>query len=163
MRLDYIQEELARQQLALAALLRGQAVWEKRKAEVAPDLQSQTLIKRGQTSAVSDWERFLEERTIKEAEPVPIIQTGDAEKTVLRSEKGSLFHAAERGEGRRALPLRHQPESGGWAWGGLVPEAVNTVWEMEPETATRMAANVWAVSRAVQRDARRYDGGFTLY
>ena len=156
MRLDYIQEELARQQLALAALLRGQAVWEKRKAEVAPDLQSQTLIKRGQTSAVSDWERFLEG-------PVPIIQTGDAEKTVLRSEKGSLFHAAERGEGRRALPLRHQPESGGWAWGGLVPEAVNTVWEMEPETATRMAANVWAVSRAVQRDARRYDGGFTLY
>ena len=116
MRLDYIQEELARQQLALAALLRGQAVWEKRKAEVAPDLQSQTLIKRGQTSAVSDWERFLEGRTIKEAEPVPIIQTGDAEKTVLRSEK-----------------------------------------------ATRMAANVWAVSRAVQRDARRYDGGFTLY
>ena len=107
MRLDYIQEELARQQLALAALLRGQAVWEKRKAEVAPDLQSQTLIKRGQTSAVSDWERFLEGRTIKEAEPVPIIQTGDAEKTVLRSEKGSLFHAAERGEGRRALPLRH--------------------------------------------------------
>ena len=80
--MDYIQEELARQQLALAALLRGQAVWEKRKAEVAPDLQSQTLIKRGQTSAVSDWERFLEGRTIKEAEPVPIIQTGDAEKTV---------------------------------------------------------------------------------
>ena len=105
----------------------------------------------------------MEGRTIKEAEPVPIIQTGDAEKTVLRSEKGSLFHAAERGEGRRALPLRHQPESGGWAWGGLVPEAVNTVWEMEPETATRMAANVRAVSRAVQRDARRYDGGFTLY
>ena len=63
--MDYIQEELARQQLALAALLRGQAVWEKREAEVAPDLQSQTLIKRGQTSAVSDWERFLEGRTIK--------------------------------------------------------------------------------------------------
>ena len=161
--MDYIQEELARQQLALAALLRGPAVWEKREAEVAPDLQSQTLIKRGQTSAVSNRERFLEGRTIKEAEPMSVIQTGDAEKTVLRSEKGSLFHAAERGEGRRALPVRHQPESGGWAWGGLVPEAVNTVWEMEPEAAPRMAANVRAVSRAVQRDARRYDGGFTLY
>lgn len=108
MRLDYIQEELARQQLALAALLRGQAVWEKRKAEVAPDLQSQTLIKRGQTSAVSDWERFLEGRTIKEAEPVPIIQTGDAEKTVLRSEKGSLFHAAER-RGRTARTAPSAP------------------------------------------------------
>ena len=148
--MDYIQEELARQQLALARCCGDRRSWRSGSRGGAgltvPNPDKKRPNKRGLRLG-----KIFGGAYNQKAEPVPIIQTGDAEKTVLRSEKGvsSMRRSAE--EGQRALPLRHQPEERRMGLGRSCSRSCEHGVGDGAWTATRMAADVRAVSQAVSR------------
>ena len=126
--MDYVREELLRQNRALEALMRAGAAEEEREAERAESVRQRTADGTGRGMRTSDF-----------AEP------SGAEHRL----RGGF---ARELPGRRERPL--------WA------ESAAQRVEMPEETlgiGGHRQTDVREVSRAIERDARRYDGGFTMY
>ena len=131
--MDYIQEELLRQKRALEALMTGSV-------------------------------RQMEE-TAESAEAERLREVQGAEE-VLRGRMAAAWEMA--GGERRGLRAGKTGtvETGRGRNGGAVQEimAGGAVREVRYVNRGRTAqADVQAISRTIQRDARRYDGGFSLY
>lgn len=138
--MNYIQEELLRQRNALAALMSGTTAEEAEERERSgPD---RAEWKGGGTAATDK----------------------DAEGAMGRAGETGVEAVAVSGKaaGRQAGDLRSgaPQRSGGWtALQRTEPWRTGSGVAM-PE---RMAMDLRAVSRGIQRDARRYDGGFSTY
>lgn len=166
--MNYAQEALLRQQLALAALLGGSAG---RRAETAERKDT----RRGETWAAAEAPKEAarsraEERWERSTAEVPATERawhGDGTKTKAEEETDTAAdgRAVPSGWGGRTEGLRGQTEET-WMLEGSAPSP-DGPWRQEGQQGTRSAAggetDVQAVSRAIQRDARRYDGGFTIY
>lgn len=126
--MDYVREELLRQNRALEALMRAGAAEEEREAERAESVRQRTADGTGRGMRTSDF-----------AEP-----------------SGAEYRL--RGGFARELPERRERP----LWAESAAQRV----EMPEETlgiGGHRQTDVREVSRAIERDARRYDGGFTMY
>lgn len=149
--MNYIQEELLRQRNALAALMSGTTAEEAEERERSgPDRAERKTGKKAAADRGSDGVMGRAGETGAEAVAV----SGEA----MEEEVSVLKEAADRrdAELRASTPKR----SGGWT----------ALQRMEPwrtgsgaSGTERTAMDLRAVSRGIQRDARRYDGGFSAY
>ena len=151
--MDYIREELLRQRTALSALLLGGEEREEQETVRTPAADREfpaTAAGRG-----PEW--------VRTEETLPV------EGAVSAAGGGALRrHLAQRSRALRAAILGTAeaagaavPVDGGGSWtvdGGENGENAETVGR-GPEVGGLSGA----LSRAFQRDARRYDGGFSLY
>ena len=158
--MDYLQEVMRRQQAALARLLTGGRVREKTGAEDESrptGMRSGTEAGRtdpvrpaggmeasgegfgGWTEEEAAYQRRRGVRTVPDETAMP--ETGPE-----FSEQEAVFRQT-----RQADSLWR----GGTAWAGELPGILLAGRETAVEAED--------ISRAVQRDARRYDGGFTMY
>ena len=164
--MDYVREELARQRLALALLMMG--------GQAEPSAQEDGTARQAdllRTEADPRWERTgsgadgaarwdlsetgrtvsaellydLEAAAVRSAE-----RTGGAESGAGRTGMASTGEPAERSAGREPA----------MAEGGAVRERAVTEILWTDAGGTSVPGEL---SRTFQRDARRYDGGFTLY
>lgn len=173
--MDYVQMELLRQQRVLAALLTGGELpeyggngqaWER--AAGMEDIGGQVL-----TSEARVWNRPGEEISLSlqknvsddmggiAAERQAAGNTGAAAGTVLRTEdQRQLEREAFSGvHGTFEAVRRKQPRSTDTV--DVWPFRDTAFWEMPGQQ--NASADIQAISRAFQQDARRYDGGFPLY
>ena len=164
--MDYVREELARQRLALALLMMG--------GQAEPSAQEDGTARQAdllRTEADPRWERTgsgadgaarwdlseagrtvsaellydLEAASVRSAE-----RTGGTKSGTGRTGMASTGEPAERSAGRESA----------MAEGGAVRERAVTEILWTDAGGTSVPGEL---SRTFQRDARRYDGGFTLY
>ena len=164
--MDYVREELARQRLALALLMMG--------GQAEPSAQEDGTARQAdllRTEADPRWERTgsgadgaarwdlseagrtvsaellydLEAASVRSAE-----RTGGTKSGTGRTGMASTGEPAERSAGREPA----------MAEGGAVRERTVTEILWTDAGGTSVPGEL---SRTFQRDARRYDGGFTLY
>ena len=119
-------------------------------------------------------EELLRQSRVLEA----LMRTGAEEDAAEQEESArqSVNGEAEAGEGR-IPPRKESKEGNGFRAGGLretLAREKRPVWDETAEEtggrlgesnrfASRRQESVRAVSRAIELDARRYDGGFTMY
>lgn len=177
--MNYVYEELMRQQAALAALF-GSGHTEMAREEMERASKRREFGEGTSWAVLSDAEDALAEirgadlgKTARwvstfsgmgeAADAGTDLPTALAERAVNRQmmprvpRVGKTDVPAQRGRlggflgsGRREIAADGR-SAGGWREVGAVPRAAAG------------GADVRAVSRAIQRDARRYDGGFTIY
>lgn len=158
--MDYLQEVARRQQAALARLLTGGRVREEAEAEAESrpaGMRSGTEAGRtdpvrpagGMEAPAEGFGDWTEEEAVfqgrRSVRTVPI-ETAASETGRELSEQAAFFRQT-----RQADSLWR----GGTAWAGELPGILLAGREVAVEAED--------ISRAVQRDARRYDGGFTMY
>ena len=164
--MDYVREELARQRLALALLMMGgqaeTSAQEDGTARQADLLRTEADPRWERTGSGADgaarWDLSETERTVSaellydlEAAAVRSAErTGGAESGAGRTGMASTGEPAERSAGRENA----------MAEGGAVRERTVTEILWTDAGGTSVPGEL---SRTFQRDARRYDGGFTLY
>lgn len=165
--MNYAQEALFRQQLALAALLGGGTV---RKAETAERKDTRRETWAAAEAAKETVRSRAEERWEQSTAEIPATERawrGEGAKAKAEEETDTAAdgRAVPSGWGGRTAGLRGQTEET-WMLEGSAP-LLDGPWRQGGQRGTHFAAggetDVQAVSRAVQRDARRYDGGFTIY
>ena len=163
--MNYTEEVLLRQQLALAVLMGGGAG---RKTETVEQKEkSWEMPAAAGTLDRAVW-RQTEERWERDAVESPTSEKGRHHAGAeTKAEKSTAAHRedAESGWGGRTAGTWKQSE-GSWMLEGGAPALDGTrLWEDQSGMlpAVRVETDARAVSRAVQRDARRYDGGFTIY
>lgn len=147
--MDYMGELLRRQRDALTALLLGGETAEKQTADVGTVAEAERLAAARAVETQQDPVRSAEaEETAPAAEKYQTQerQTGTVAPETTRRELLEQDAAGERGT---VWP----PDSGFTGWGGTWLSGGSAVGE----------TGVREVSRAIQRDARRYDGGFSIY
>lgn len=151
--MDYLREVLERQEALLRRLMAGERDTERGETETVhrtertlqmPEGDGETGAHRAAAAAAAETETVPSpDRRGMRSEPVePLTEA------VLLDEEALETQAAEFRRYRRSDAL--------WR------EAAPTVW-LEPVSLAETAVDVERISRAVQRDARRYDGGFTMY
>lgn len=148
--MDYIREELLRQKRVLAALMSGGT-------PEAADAED------GLENVVSASQRADVDKQVERA-----ISVSDEAEAISRlaSVQRASDHA-ERSKTRHHLSDALQESemfgiSEGWSFGGAGERSPGyTVTYGNSKSGE--AADVRAVSRTIQRDARRYDGGFSIY
>lgn len=149
--MNYIQEELLRQRRALAALMSGQE----------PEPEEEPAPEAPERAAEQDW------RLVRREGPGTVRDGG--------TEMGAGTWERRSADTRRASVQGNLPGGGG----PREAETARSVSERWTETGTDRLAGPWAaanaasagergvdlrtVSRGFQRDARRYDGGFSMY
>ena len=158
--MDYLQEVARRQQAALARLLTGGRVREETGAEAESrpaGMRSGTEAGRtdpvrpagGMEASAEGFGGWAEEETVfqgrRSVRTVPL-ETAAPESGKELSEQAAVFRQT-----RQADSLWR----GRTAWAGELPGILMAGRETAVEAEN--------ISRAVQRDARRYDGGFTMY
>lgn len=143
--MDYIQEELLRQRKILSVLMSGGQ--SKAVEETAPQ----------RDDALFDRETEMDPR-------VRIHSEWDLEEVPVRLQSRTDEFGRSGANTRRAEPR------GGKAWRQragvlLLSEETDAPVRMVPyeRTVPESSADVREVSRSIQRDARRYDGGFSIY
>ena len=158
--MDYLQEVARRQQTALARLLTGGRVREETGAEAESrpaGIRSGTEAGRTNPVRPAGGAEVPTEgfgaRTEEEAayRRWGRLQAVPAETSAAEAEREFSEQAAVFRQTRQADSLWR----GGTAWAGELPGVLLAGREATVE--------VEDISRAVQRDARRYDGGFTMY
>ena len=158
--MDYLQEVARRQQAALARLLTGGRVREETGTEDESrptGMHSGTEAGRtnpvrpagGMEASAEDFGDWTEEE---------VVFQGRRSMRTVQIEAAVPEAGRELSEQEAVFQQTRQADSlwrGGTAWTGELPGVL---------LAGREAAvEVEDISRAVQRDARRYDGGFTMY
>lgn len=149
--MNYIQEELLRQRRALAALMSGQEPeTEERSASEMPEQaaeQSGRLARRG------------EHGTVRDGGTEPGAGTPEGRSTdTLRELAGDALPGG--GGPRETETARTAPER----WTETGTERLAGPWAaVGASSAGERAVDLRTVSRGFQRDARRYDGGFSMY
>ena len=144
--MDYIQEELLRQRRILSVLMTGS---QRKEAEATENREDESL------SAVQHVaERTEQSRTAWEAEPEP-----------AQFLQGWTEHGEPRFSGIRTAGFRRGREEGWRGKEALITEELATPVRMVPyeRAVPETSADAREISRSIQRDARRYDGGFSIY
>lgn len=178
--MDYIREELLRQQALLVVLLTGQRLEPlEETGQQRPDPAE--AVREAEERRYLQWtEKARDSRAQApfgepegEAALLAALAAGEAggrarerewpaEPERLRNGGGPAATAAE--SGRAAVRTAELPAGTGRAAGGLPGETGEVRLVTELYQAERgEGADPAALSRAFQRDARRYDGGFRLY
>lgn len=132
--MDYIREELLRQNRILAALM---SVTETPEDTQDPQEESrQTISSPGtdETNPTAIWRR----RAVEELSAAGVQISGVRNDQNPKKQPGGDFYAEEAAR----TPLYVVPQE---------------------RTGSRETADIRDVSRCIQRDARRYDGGFSIY
>lgn len=185
--MEYIREMLLRQRTALARLLLGGAPEEAAETASAPAAVRQKEMAReeqgtGSVEAASAG-RGARRRVAAGAAGESATDTAVLAWETLRQELSRKRAARERavlsslaGAGETVLPLpasyrRSAGEESGsagragvtWIGGDGETEPAGALPEFRRPGGTGSGAGAKALSRAFQRDARRYDGGFQLY
>lgn len=138
--MNYIQEELLRQRKALAALMSG-----------APAQEAEEQERSG-----------LERAELKTGETAAADRAAAGDRGRAGEAGAEELSASGKAAGRQVGDLRSgaSQRSGGWT-------ALQRTgpWQTGSGAAAadRTETDLRAVSRGVQRDARRYDGGFSTY
>lgn len=165
--MDYIREELLRQQRALAALMAGGETLETESAQGAP---SDVNSAENGADAAAVWSGRG-----KRASPAPLGSAADGLGRAAGRDPAADAAAEEtagsEGPEKAGASGRRRAGSGGlWTGGGTAGApgafdvAAAALWEAAGVPADGGAASsARELSLAVQRDARRYDGGFSLY
>lgn len=172
--MDYVREELARQQAALRQLLTGGEGPAERR-EDAPDEArafSTEMDFPVETAAVPEgtaggpallppWAR--EERAAgSRGRELALREAAPARRRQNERSEELLWDGAS-----AAYPAAQPAETAGAAFDRAAPApagpSVRTVVETVTPTISRSARGAAELSRTFQRDARRYDGGFSLY
>lgn len=159
--MDYVQEELLRQERILATLLYGGQVPKAIPADqvsAPPPTEADRASpaeRLGTQGASGGWSGTAPPTDraagAEEGETLPAAGQTTAGPAAVHRQS-----SARRGQrGRAALPQ-------GGAVQAVSPRPDRELFRASDQTG-RAAADVRAVSRAIQRDARRYDGGFTIY
>lgn len=141
--MNYIREELLRQQRALAALMSGEEpdLAEERGEGLADLAREEREELRGHGDTLGYGGRPLNRSVSRAAEGVPFFKPAGVE------------------NGEPAIP---------WAvvGTGAEPGTAGVTagrWPVSGAPAAETAMDLRSVSRGIQRDARRYDGGFSMY
>jgi hypothetical protein len=116
---------------------------------------------------------YIEQQLLRQRRALAVLMSGSRPAAESKTAAEELPLAQERSvQGTAAVPVRLRQRS---AAGEAVSAPRTDTAVYGPETAQRGVtgfltaaartdgADVQAVSRAIQRDARRYDGGFSLY
>lgn len=142
--MDYIREELLRQRNAWAALLRSGQRSEGEDFAEQSGAAVNGLAKSAEESGRANGQR--------------------GSKDILRTARRRLWPARQEHTARRRDGgVSEEMTAAGWA-GGAEPADVTVrpgLQNLRPETAREQGAK--ELSRVIQRDSRRYDGGFALY
>ena len=163
--MDYALEELLRQRRALVSLLlrgspsraAGEPLTEE--AGATPELAAP------RNAAGAEWEPVSRRDGLLPPAPGTGEAAGaDPERT---PQAGTGGVASRRSAGTGGLPFdgrraRRTEALPGPVWPGAIGERGTRGFSV-PVPAAAGGTDARAVSRAVQRDARRYDGGFTIY
>lgn len=179
--MDYAQEELLRQRRVLAALLfigrermpRGETAvpaplqGESARSMVPPAARQTNLEGAGSLSGLGAADAAEEERlTARPESGAAEAQAGNGARPEAAS-AGAAVRSADGGRtesrrGKREAPAGGDsaPQSGSYRWTEAASVGSFPVARAGTAAAGRMEAR--ALSRAIQRDARRYDGSFTL-
>lgn len=156
--MDYIREELLRQQEALTDLLLGTAEWNPA-ADSAPGLKEEKNLELPEVRTV--------EAGAKTGPLTAEIWTGtppqsvgrpaqyDTREDELAAETVQRYWAFD-GEGAQPLGRAATPQSSREL---LTSRTVDLLWPVQD----RRGSDARDISLALERDARRYDGGFSLY
>lgn len=185
--MNYIREELLRQQALLVILLTGQRPEPLEQADAPSADSARDLLAQEDTTTrltAETWQTMAARRSRRES--------GDGQRTLLPEEEAAALLTAlaasvpegQNGAWEAALPSPRQstraeadgagvgaatvptnPARGAAGTAGQFPlenGAVRLVTELR-QTEERPGADPAAMSLAFQRDARRYDGGFRLY
>ena len=148
MNVDYIQEELLRQKEALAVLMSGgtQAREDSGRADTGTTAEKDLIW---QESAESAYERVWEEDVLERTKRSSVRESmRGAVNRVAVSDLGGTVNAAS-----GMNQSYYHPDA-------LRVSAYKVPYE---RFVTGKTADVRDVSRSIQRDARRYDGGFSMY
>lgn len=180
--MDYIREELLRQQRALAALMTGgEGLEEDAARREEPVLGGETGGAEAGEDAPFTWN---ERGTLFAARGHDTAASGGGAGDIWAAEtaadadgKANMPGEKEESKGFVSRPAgrgRRTAESGGNAgepWStaggravgniGIASAEAGLLWAEDPPAGG--TADARALSRAFQRDARRYDGGFSLY
>lgn len=159
--MNYVQEELLRQERALTALLSGQRA--ARQEEAPPE---QAEADPGSTAAREA------DAPLRAAARAGTQRAGD--QAASRADPAEADGTPEGGTaggspGRETAARRSGDRAGrgtpAAAWSSGIPQPGVPGWRETASSGLPGAGGVpaEALSRAIQRDARRYDGGFTLY
>lgn len=178
--MDYIREELLRQQRALAALMAGGETLETEAALGAASDVNSVETGTGAAAAWSGRGRGASPAAPEYTANGPGGETGRAPVADTAAEETA---GPERSEEAGVSGRRRAGSGGLWAGGGQTGLPPQDAWgggtAGAPGAFTAEAAALWEaagvpagggaassareLSLAVQRDARRYDGGFSLY
>lgn len=144
--MDYIQEMLLRQKRALAVLMLGET------AVAGAKEDGETAV----AGAKENEETALEAAAVKERQ----MEQETAQRSLAGAEQ-----TARMGSGGARQERGTPVETKGRTMGKLLPYGSADAWDkgLAGETSAGQTANVKAMSRVIQRDARRYDGGFSIY
>lgn len=180
--MDYIREELLRQQRALAALMTGgEGLEEDAARREAPVLGGETggaeagedapfpWNERGTPFAARGHDTTASGGETEDAWAAEAAADADG-KANMPGEKEELKSLVSRPAGR-GMRTAEGGGSAGALWSaaggravgdiGITSAEAGLLWAEDPPAGG--AADARALSRAFQRDARRYDGGFSLY
>ena len=158
--MDYVREELLRQQKLLAALMSGRPK-AKEGAESGPERTSgREEIWSGTSSGTG---AAVEETGGTGLETTALrvrISRPDQEKR-----DSATVEASSERETQSEPSADRAVESDGWAKSVQLgmPDADDWGWAPVLRRSAAGGTDAQTVSRAIQRDARRYDGGFTIY
>ena len=129
--MDYIREELLRQNRILTRLMVGKDSQNERDA---PEQDRRVFSAEKETAARTRWSRVaVEELT---AAGIAVAETG--------------------GDKSRRMQRKTESDSDETEWNSFY-----AVWKDPKEREE--TTNIREMSRSIQRDARRYDGGFSIY
>lgn len=163
--MDYVQEELLRQQGLLSALMNGVSG---RDREEAPSQAERTAAMEMVLRKASTGTRLLGENGQGDGSETEALRVGvsdgeadpEENRTAGRRTTGTVA-------GRTASLSRWGTGSGSVDWAGSGPAGGTGTggsrWVSVSRQTAGKSADPQTVSRAIQRDARRYDGGFTIY
>lgn len=163
--MDYVQEELLRQQVLLSALMNGVSGRDREEAPSQAERTAAVETALGKTSAGTGlWgESGQGDRLETEALRVRMSD----EETVPEGNRAAGRRMTGAAAGRMGSLSRRETESGSARWVGSGPAGDagtgKNRWVSVSRRSAGESADPQAVSRAIQRDARRYDGGFTIY
>jgi len=161
--MDYIREELLRQRAAWAALLLGQPLQETEGAErkVRAGIAEEDDMAGGGLKSVAVWGQSIRLRDSRAAQR----QTVTIGQASLREARGGLHGTSAPQDGGMAYEMGNLREQR-YAAGDLPPGQEGAQERVEMtilRPGKEGAQEAKRLSRIYQQDARRYDGGFTLY
>lgn len=160
--MDYVREELLRQQKLLATLMSGGA-----KTEENPEGEPE------QTPGTEEslWEASSGTRAFAEGTGGTGPETAALRVRMSQPGQGERDPAAD-GDASSEREFPRETSAGGIGaaepdrWSGIrtgMPDPDDWGWTSVVRRSAAGGTDAQAVSRAIQRDARRYDGGFTIY
>lgn len=163
--MDYVQEELLRQQVLLSVLMNGVSGGDREEAPSEAERTAAVETALGKTFVGTELWRESSQGDGPETEALRVrVSDGETDPVENRTAGRRMTGAAA---GRMGSLSRRETGSGSARWADSGPAGGagtgKNRWVSVSRRSAGESADPQAVSRAIQRDARRYDGGFTIY